>query len=52
MRREHLYLQDILDACDMLQTFLEEMDSATFLARELHQASSFACPVIEYPDTR
>lgn len=40
MRREHLYLQDILDACDMLQTFLEGMDSATFLASELHKAAT------------
>ena len=40
MRREHLYLQDILDACDMLQTFLEEMDFATFLASELHKAAA------------
>ena len=40
MRREHLYLQDILDACDMLQTFLEGMDSATFLTSELHKAAT------------
>ena len=40
MRREHLYLRDILDACDMLQTFLEEMDFATFLASELHKAAT------------
>lgn len=40
MRREYLYLQDILDACDVLQTFLEEMDSATFLSSELHKAAT------------
>lgn len=40
MRREHLYLQDILDACDMLQTFLEGIDSAKFLASELHKAAT------------
>ena len=36
MRREHLYLQDILEACTMIQTFLEGLDASTFLANELH----------------
>jgi uncharacterized protein with HEPN domain len=40
MRREHLYLQDILDACNMLQTFLEGMDYATFMDSELHKAAT------------
>ena len=39
MRREQLYLQDILDACDMIQTFLAGLDTATFLASELHKAA-------------
>ena len=39
MRRETLYLQDILDACDMIQTFLEGIDASTFLASELHKAA-------------
>jgi len=39
MRRERLYLQDILEACDMIQAFLKEMDAATFLASELHKAA-------------
>lgn len=39
MRREYLYLRDILDACDMVQTFLEGMDAATFLTSELHKAA-------------
>ena len=39
MQREQLYLQDILDACDMIQTFLAGLDAATFLASELHKAA-------------
>ena len=39
MRREHLYLQDILEACDMIQAFLEGLDASTFLASELHKAA-------------
>lgn len=39
MRREYLYLQDILDACDMILTFLGGMDAATFLDSPLHQAA-------------
>jgi uncharacterized protein with HEPN domain len=39
MRREYLYLQDILEACDLILTFLEGMDSAKFLDSELHQAA-------------
>ena len=39
MQREHLYLQDIIEACDMIQTFLEGMDVSTFLASELHKAA-------------
>jgi len=40
MRREHLYLQDILEACDMIQTFLAGMDGPMFLASELHKAAA------------
>jgi uncharacterized protein with HEPN domain len=40
MQREHLYLQDILEACDMIQTFLEGLDASTFLASELHKAAT------------
>ncbi len=39
MRREHLYLQDIIEACDMIQTFLAGLDASTFLASELHKAA-------------
>ena len=39
MRREQLYLQDILEACDMIQAFLTGLDAATFLASELHKAA-------------
>ena len=39
MRRERLYLQDILEACDLIQTFLEGLDASTFLASELHKAA-------------
>jgi len=37
MRREHLYLQDILEACGMIQTFLAGIDASTFLVSELHK---------------
>jgi uncharacterized protein with HEPN domain len=40
MRREHLYLQDILEACDTIQAFLEGMDASAFLASELHKAAT------------
>ena len=40
MRREQLYLQDILDACDMIQAFLEGSDVSMFLASELHKAAT------------
>jgi len=39
MRREYLYLRDILEASDTIQTFLEGMDDATFLTSELHKAA-------------
>jgi uncharacterized protein with HEPN domain len=40
MRREHLYLHDILEACDMLQAFLEGQDTSACLASELHKAAT------------
>lgn len=40
MRREHLYLQDILEACDLIQTFLAGLDASAFLASELHKAAT------------
>jgi uncharacterized protein with HEPN domain len=40
MRREHLYLQDILEACNMIHTFLESMDATAFLASELYKAAT------------
>jgi uncharacterized protein with HEPN domain len=39
MRREQLYLQDILEACTMIETFLAGVDEATFLSSELHKAA-------------
>ena len=39
MRREHLYLQDILDACNMIQTFLDGIDVSVFLSSELYKAT-------------
>jgi uncharacterized protein with HEPN domain len=47
MRREHLYLHDIREACDMIQAFLEGMDASAFLASELHKAATLQkLPVI------
>src|SRR5262245_52827209 len=40
MRREYLYLQDIIEACDMIQTFLEGLEASTFLTSELHKAAT------------
>ncbi len=40
MRREHLYLQDILEACDMIRAFLASIDTSAFLASELHKAAT------------
>lgn len=39
MPREYLYLQDILEACDMIQIFLEGINAARFLASEIHKAA-------------
>ncbi len=40
MRRETLYLQDIVEACDLLATFLEGMDASAFMASELHKSAA------------
>jgi hypothetical protein len=40
MRREHLYLHDIRETCDMIQAFLEGLDASAFLASELHKAAT------------
>ena len=40
MRRERLYGQDILEACDLIQTFLASLDASAFLASELHKAAT------------
>jgi uncharacterized protein with HEPN domain len=40
MQREHFYLQDIVEACDMIQTFLADLDASAFLASELHKAAT------------
>jgi uncharacterized protein with HEPN domain len=40
MRREHLYLQDILEACNMIRAFLAGIDASAFLASELHKAAT------------
>ena len=40
MRREILYLQDIIEACNLLDTFLEGMDASAFTASELHKAAT------------
>ena len=40
MRRERLYLQDILEACDTIQAFLQGIDPSAFLASELHEAAT------------
>lgn len=39
MRRELLYLKDIVEACDSIRDFLAEMDFSKFLASDLHQAA-------------
>lgn len=40
MRREHLYLQDILEAGDAIDDFLDGIDESTFLTSELHKAAT------------
>lgn len=40
MRRDALYLQDIIEACDLLATFLAGVDASSFLASELHKAAA------------
>ena len=40
MRREILYLQNIVEACDLLGSFLEAMDESAFMASELHKAAA------------
>ena len=40
MRRETLYLQDIIEARNLLDTFLEGMDASAFTASELHKAAA------------
>ena len=40
MRRENLYLQDILEACDLIQTFLIGLNASAFLTSELHKAAT------------
>jgi uncharacterized protein with HEPN domain len=39
MRPERLYLQDILDACDAIQRFLQRTDEAAFMQDELIQSA-------------
>ncbi|MBM4327147.1 MAG: DUF86 domain-containing protein [Deltaproteobacteria bacterium] len=39
MRRDYLYLQDILDACAMIRVFLEGIDASAFLVSDLHKAA-------------
>ena len=39
MRREILYLKDIIEACDLLQAFIKGLDTSAFLASELHKAA-------------
>jgi uncharacterized protein with HEPN domain len=40
MRRETLYLQDIVEACDLLATFLKGMNASAFITSELHKAAT------------
>jgi uncharacterized protein with HEPN domain len=40
MRREYLYLKDILEACSLIETFLEGLDAEAFLDSELHKAAT------------
>ena len=40
MRREHLYLQDILETCDMIRAFLASIDASAFLASEHYKAAT------------
>lgn len=39
MRRELLYLKDIVEACDSIRDFLQGLDALKFLASELHKAA-------------
>ena len=40
MRRETLYLQDIVEACNLLDSFLVGIDASVFMASELHKAAA------------
>ena len=40
MRREFLYLKDILEACDLIQAFLADLDASEFLVSELHKSAT------------
>lgn len=39
MRREELYLRDIVDAADAIQRFVEEVDEQDFIADEMRQSA-------------
>jgi uncharacterized protein with HEPN domain len=39
MRREELYLRDIVDASDAIQRFVEEVDEQDFIADEMLQSA-------------
>lgn len=39
MRREELYLRDIVEAADAVQRFVSDVDEETFLADELRQSA-------------
>jgi len=39
MPREHLYLADIIAACDQIATFVSQTDSARFLSDDLAQSA-------------
>jgi len=39
MRREYLYLRDIVEACDQVLSFVKGMSASELLASELHKAA-------------
>ena len=40
MRREELYLRDILEAADAIERFISGIDEELFLADEVHQSAT------------
>lgn len=46
MRRDSLYLQDMLEACDAIEGFLTGMDLTHFRSSELHRSATLQKPSV------